>query len=87
MRRRVRLSTSLRQKIGGKEYESLVRPLVLEHPQALLGTANSLFLAALRAAELGELQIAPLRGRILGAQRDAGVDLAVAFGEEVENVA
>jgi hypothetical protein len=39
---------------------------------------------AVRKTELGELQIAPLRGQIFCAQGDASVDLASAF-EEIEN--
>jgi hypothetical protein len=38
-----------------------------------------------RKTELGELQIAPLRGQIFCAQGDASVDLASAFGEEIEH--
>src|SRR5665647_3633808 len=43
------------------------------------------FLATMRQAELSELEIAPLRGQICGAQRDAGIDVAVALGEEIED--
>jgi hypothetical protein len=47
--------------------------------------AQRLFLAAVRKTEPGELEITPRGGKIFCAQGDAGVDLAGAFGEEVEN--
>src|SRR6266849_1175702 len=84
-RLRVPLSASLGQEFGGEQDEPLVRGPVLEHTQAFLGAAQGLFLAAVRKTELGELKIAPRGGQIFCAQRDAGVDLAGAFGEEVEN--
>src|SRR5260221_10861244 len=59
---RVPLSASLGREFGGEQDEPLVRGPVLEHPQALLGVAQSLFLAAVRKAELGELEIAPRGG-------------------------
>ena len=73
------------EKIDGEEHEPLVRPPVLKNPKALLGSAQGFFLAALRQAELGELQIAPRRGKVLGAQSDAHFHIAVALGKEMED--
>jgi hypothetical protein len=59
---RVSLSASLGQEFDDKQDEPLVGAPVLEHPQALFGVAQRLFLAAVRKTELGELEIAPRGG-------------------------
>ena len=40
----------------------------------------------MRKTELGQPQIIPRRRQILGTQADAGVDITLALGEEVQNI-
>ena len=82
---RHRAPAGLQQQRRRQAQQPLVGPLVLEDPQAVLGAAQRLVLASVLEAELGQVQIVPGRGQVLGAQRDAGVDVAVALREEVED--
>ena len=52
-------AAGLRQQLNGKGYELLVRPVLLEQPQAFFGAAERFVLPDMRRAELGKLQVLP----------------------------
>ena len=85
VRRGLSLATSLREKLGGEQHETLVLAAVLEHPEALFGMSECLLAAPLRKAEFFQSQGPPGRRQILGAQRNARVGVAIALGKIVQN--
>lgn len=81
----VRLAPRLRQEPDREQDQLFVPPVILEHPQSFLGVTQRLVFAAVLQAELGQPQVALRRTQILGAQRNAFVQIALALGEEIED--
>jgi len=59
MRLGVFAAACLYEELDGEGYQPLVRPVVLEQPQAFFGAAQRFILPAMRATELGKLQVPP----------------------------
>ena len=65
--------------------QPLIRWIVPEQPQPLLGVTQRVRLASLLQTEPGEVQKMPRRRQIAAPQRDAGLDVACARGKMIDD--
>jgi hypothetical protein len=82
---RIALAAGFREQPCREQGQSFVGPAVLELPKAFLGVSQCLALATVLETELCQPQIVPWRIEVSGTKRDPLLDIAFAFGEEIEH--